>query len=167
MTVADNVMIGLHLAERTSWLSDLVGTPAVARQNKESRQAALSLLSRVNLSGRSDEDAANLSYGELKRLEIARALATKPKILLLDEPAAGCNPVETKEMASLIQEIKADGITVVLVEHDMGLVMSISDRIVVLDQGRIIADGQAQDIRENPTVIAAYLGSRALKKAAG
>lgn len=166
MSVVENVMVGLHIGETTSWLSDLLALPSVGRQNRDSRRTALSLLDRVKLSARAEERAANLSYGELKRLEIARALATSPKVLLLDEPAAGCNPVETKQIAALIQQIRADGVTVVLVEHDMGLVMSISDHIVVLDQGKVIAEGQADGIRANPDVIAAYLGSRASKKAA-
>jgi branched-chain amino acid transport system ATP-binding protein len=166
MSVVDNVMVGLHLGERTSWLSDLLGLRSVMRQNRDSRRTAMALLERVDLAARADEQASNLSYGELKRLEIARALATGPKVLLLDEPAAGCNPVETKEMAALIRQIRADGVTIVLVEHDMGLVMSISDHIVVLDQGRVIAEGEAEDIRTNPAVISAYLGSRATQKAA-
>ncbi len=107
---------------------------------------------------RADQIASGLAYGELKRLEIARALATDPSLLMLDEPAAGCNASETRELSDLIRQIRENGVTVMLVEHDMGMVMSISDRILVLDQGSILAEGDARSIRNNPEVIAAYLG---------
>src|SRR5690606_3102472 len=123
------------------------------------------LLERVGLSSQADIPAANLSYGALKRLEIARALAAEPKALLLDEPAAGCNPVETEEIEKLIRRIADDGVAVVLVEHDMKLVMRISDRILVLDQGRVLAEGSATEIRSNPKVIEAYLGTHGTREA--
>lgn len=160
MSVRENVMVGLHRRETTSWLADFLGAPSVRRQNAESCKAAEGLLRRVGLSHRADEIAASLSYGELKRLEIARALATEPDLLMLDEPAAGCNASETAELSELIREMRKAGVTVMLVEHDMGMVMSVSDRILVLDQGRVLAEGDAQSIRNNPAVIAAYLGAQ-------
>jgi branched-chain amino acid transport system ATP-binding protein len=124
------------------------------------------LLALVGLRDIADRQAGALPYGALKRLEIARAMATEPKVLLLDEPAAGCNAVETAEVDAVIQKIAGQGITVVLVEHDMRLVMKISNRIHVLDQGRTIAQGTAAEVRANPAVIAAYLGAHGSKEAA-
>ena len=126
----------------------------------------MALLEFVGVEARAVEKARNLSYGEQRRLEIARALATEPKILLLDEPAAGCNPVETEEIDNVIQKIAATGVAVVLVEHDMKLVMKISHRIHVLDQGHTIAQGSASDVRTNERVIAAYLGRHGQREAA-
>ena len=120
----------------------------------------------MGLTERSGQVAQNLPYGALKRLEIARALATEPKVLLLDEPAAGCNAVETEEIDAVIQKIAAMGVAVVLVEHDMRLVMKISDRIHVLDGGRTLAQGTASEVRNNPAVIAAYLGGAPLQQGA-
>jgi branched-chain amino acid transport system ATP-binding protein len=130
-------------------------------QNRASRKRAEELLTFVGLNKLGTRPAGELPYGALKRLEIARALAAEPKVLLLDEPAAGCNAVETAEVDAVIQKIAAQGVTVVLVEHDMKLVMKISNRIHVLDQGRTLAQGTAQEVRTNPAVIAAYLGVRA------
>jgi branched-chain amino acid transport system ATP-binding protein len=161
MTALENVMVGCHLKERRGVLPHLLALPSVKQQNQESRERAHALLARVGLAGDADKDAGNLSYGALKRLEIARALASDPKLLLLDEPAAGCNHVETEEIDALIQAIAQDGVTVALVEHDMKLVMKISHRILVLDYGRKLAEGSAQDVRQNPDVIRAYLGSQA------
>jgi branched-chain amino acid transport system ATP-binding protein len=161
MTAAENVMVGCHLNENRNVLSHLLRLPSVIAQNRKSRKRADELLALVGLSGLANRSAGELPYGALKRLEIARALATEPKVLLLDEPAAGCNAVETAEVDAVIRKIAAQGITVVLVEHDMKLVMKISDRIHVLDQGRTLAQGTAQEIRANPAVIAAYLGAQA------
>ena len=166
MSAIENVMVGRHQAERSSFLADLLRLPGVARQNAVSREAAAALLARVGLAEVADTGADSLPYGALKRLEIARALACEPKVLLLDEPAAGCNAIETEEIASLVRAIAADGVAVVLVEHDMKLVMSISDRILVLNQGRPLAAGTPEVVRQDPAVIAAYLGSHGSKEAA-
>jgi len=161
MTAAENVMVGCHLQEGRSVTAHLLRLPSVVAQNRKSRRRAEELLALVGLSDLADRAAGELPYGALKRLEIARALAAEPKVLLLDEPAAGCNAVETAEVDEVIQKIAAQGITVVLVEHDMKLVMKISTRIHVLDQGRTLAQGTADEIRANPAVIAAYLGKQA------
>jgi branched-chain amino acid transport system ATP-binding protein len=129
-------------------------------------QAAQSALSRVGLKSELDRPAGSLPYGALKRLEIARALASEPSVLLLDEPAAGCNPVETRELEEVIRSIARDGTTVVLVEHDMRLVMNISDRIHVLANGRTLAEGSASEVRSNSDVIEAYLGMHGSNEAA-
>ncbi|WP_407194669.1 ABC transporter ATP-binding protein [Bradyrhizobium sp. STM 3566] len=161
MTALENVMTGRHRWERTWILGDLFAMPGTWRQNTESRRVSLALLERVGLSGQADTLAGNMSYGALKRLEIARALATEPRVLLLDEPAAGCNAVETAEIDELIQQIARSGVAVVLVEHDMRLVMKISSHILVLAQGRTLAEGRPEFIRSHPEVIAAYLGAAA------
>ena len=158
MTVAQNVMVGRHRHERTGIIADLLHLPAVKRQNTATLEAAHAALARVGLAGDAERAAGALSYGALKRLEIARALASEPKLLLLDEPAAGCNPVETQELEAIIRSIVRDGVTVLLVEHDMRLVMNISDRIHVLANGRTLAEGSAAEVRSNPQVIEAYLG---------
>lgn len=165
MTARENVMVGRHLREKRGLLAHLLALPSTGRQNRESAEVADALLERVGLSSQADIPAANLSYGALKRLEIARALAAEPRALLLDEPAAGCNPVETEEIEKLIRKIADDGVAVVLVEHDMKLVMRISDRILVLDQGRVLAEGSATEIRSNPKVIEAYLGTHGTREA--
>jgi branched-chain amino acid transport system ATP-binding protein len=158
MTAAENVMVGRHRHERRGILPHLLALPSVGAQNRASRAAALELLARVGLADAADRPASALPYGAMRRLEIARALATEPKVLLLDEPAAGCNPVETVEIDAVIQKIAAAGVAVVLVEHDMRLVMKISTRILVLDRGRTLAQGSAAQVRADPAVIAAYLG---------
>ena len=158
MTALENVMVGRHVHEQKAILSHLLHLPATRRQNRETRERSMALLDKVGLADSADTVAGNLPYGALKRLEIARAMAIEPKLLLLDEPAAGCNPVETEEIDELIVEVKTEGVTVLLVEHDMRLVMKISDRILVLDHGKVLAEGSASDVRDNPDVIAAYLG---------
>lgn len=158
MSAVENVMVGRHLHERRNVLTHLFTLPSVRAQNRASRARATELLALVGLAETADQSAGSLPYGALKRLEIARALATEPKVLLLDEPAAGCNPVETEEIDSVIKTIAAQGVTVVLVEHDMRLVMRISSRIHVLDRGHTLAEGKAHEVRSNPAVIAAYLG---------
>ena len=160
MTAIENVMVGRHLHERRSLLPHLFALPSVLQQNRTTRQKAGELLAFVGLAAYADQPAGTMPYGALKRLEIARALATEPKVLLLDEPAAGCNPVETAEIDAVIQKVAASGVAVVLVEHDMKLVMKISSRIHVLDQGRTLAEGTATEVRENPDVVKVYLGTR-------
>jgi branched-chain amino acid transport system ATP-binding protein len=161
MTAVENVMAGRHLHERRTLLPHLFALPSVVRQNNETRRKAEELLAFVGLAALADQPAGNMPYGALKRLEIARALATEPKVLLLDEPAAGCNAVETQEIDAVISKIAASGVTVVLVEHDMKLVMKISNRIHVLDQGRTLAAGTAAEVRANPEVVKIYLGAHA------
>lgn len=166
MTVLENVMVGRHRHENTAVLSDLLHLPSVARQNRLTAQTARSALDQVGLKSEADRIAGTLPYGALKRLEIARALASEPKVLLLDEPAAGCNPVETRELETVIRSIVKDGVTIVLVEHDMRLVMNVSDRIHVLANGRTLAEGSALEVRSNTDVIEAYLGVHGAKEAA-
>ncbi len=158
MTALENVMVGRHLHEDRRLVGQLFQLPSAARQNRETSARAHALLERVGLAGDADTVAGNLPYGALKRLEIARALATEPRLLLLDEPAAGCNAVEAREIDELIKRVVQEGVTVVLVEHNMQLVMRISTRILVLDYGRRLAEGAADEVRADPKVIAAYLG---------
>src|SRR5439155_180070 len=156
MTACENVMLGAHLHARSGMLAGMFG--ATRRADAALRQQAVQLMEYVGVGAYADAHATQLSFGVLKRLEIARALASKPRLLLLDEPAAGLNESETHEITELIRSIAASGTTVVLVEHDMKMVMNISDHIVVLDYGKKLAEGKAQEIRSNPHVIAAYLG---------
>lgn len=166
MTAVENVMVGRHLRERCNLFADLFRLPSVTRQNAETREAALKLLDDVGLRGSADVMAGSLSYGACKRLEIARALAAEPKVLLLDEPAAGCNSVETEEVDELIRKVATGGIAVVLVEHDMKLVMNISDRILVLNRGKPLVEGTPHEVRNNPAVLEAYLGKHGAREAA-
>lgn len=165
MTAIDNVMVGGHLRERVSLISEMLSLPSTLRQNAITHDRASQLLERVGLLRRADQTAGDLAYGELKRLEIARALAMEPRVLMLDEPAAGCNAVETQEIDQLIRGIARSGTAVVLVEHDMRLVMNISDRVLVLNQGKKLAEGVPADVRNNSEVIAAYLGQHGAKEA--
>jgi branched-chain amino acid transport system ATP-binding protein len=158
MTAIENVMVGRHRHETTGIFAELLHLPSVARQNRATREAAVAALDKVGLAASAERPAGSLSYGGLKRLEMARALASEPKVLLLDEPAAGCNAVETSEIDAIIRGLTRDGMTVVLVEHDMRLVMNVSDRIHVLANGRTLAEGTAAEVRANPAVIEAYLG---------
>ena len=166
MTAAENVMVGRHLRERCNMFADLFRLPSVTRQNADTREAALNLLDDVGLRASADVLAGSLSYGACKRLEIARALAAEPKVLLLDEPAAGCNSVETEEVDDLIRKVASNGIAVVLVEHDMKLVMNISDRILVLNRGKPLTEGTPHEVRNNPAVLEAYLGKHGAREAA-
>jgi branched-chain amino acid transport system ATP-binding protein len=159
MSAAENVMVGRHLRESRNVFAHLLSLPSTRRQDRATRAKAEALLGRVGLAASADRVAGSLPYGALKRLEIARALAAEPKVLLLDEPAAGCNAVETAEIDAVLQTIAAEGVCLVLVEHDMRLVMQISDRIHVLDGGRTLACGTAAAVRADPAVIAAYLGA--------
>lgn len=161
MSVLENAISGYHLQERGPVLSDLLGLPSSRRRAETAKAEAFEQLRRVGLADAADREAGSLSYGALKRLEIARALGLKPKILLLDEPAAGCNAVETEEIDHLIAEVAASGVAILLVEHDMKMVMRISNHIVVLDHGEKIAEGDPASVSRNPAVIAAYLGAEA------
>jgi branched-chain amino acid transport system ATP-binding protein len=158
MTALENVMVGADANSSVGLLNALFRTPLHRRTEAAAEKAAYELLKFVGVSGRSDELAANLSYGDQRRLEIARAMATKPKLLCLDEPAAGFNPAEKQRLMELIRKVRDQGYTVLLIEHDMRLVMGVTDRIVVLEFGRKIAEGSPAEIRDNPAVIAAYLG---------
>lgn len=161
MTVLENAIAGFHLREKGSVFADLLGLPASRRRSRDAQAGARELLARVGLANAAELEAGNLSYGALKRLEIARALALDTKVLLLDEPAAGCNAVETEEIDHLIAEVAASGVAILLVEHDMKMVMRISNHIVVLDHGVKIAEGDPAAVARNPDVIAAYLGTQA------
>jgi len=158
MSVLDNVMVGCHLRTRSGLFSAALRLPRIQREEKLSRQWAREALTICNLDKFIGQEAGSLPYGVLKRLEIARALAVQPKLLLMDEPAAGLNDTETLEMRKLIRRICESGITVLLVEHNMGLVMQVSDRVLVLDYGSRLAEGTPVEIQNDRRVIEAYLG---------
>lgn len=158
MTVRENIMVGLHTKSRCGFLKCLFYTPMVWNEEKRIREKTDTVLNFLDLEQKAGARVDELPYGDQKRVEIARSLAMGPKLLLLDEPVAGLNLQETKEMAQAILKIKKMGVTVILVEHDMNLIMGISDTITVLNYGEKIAEGDAQTVRNNPKVIEAYLG---------
>jgi branched-chain amino acid transport system ATP-binding protein len=159
MSAIENVMVGRHLRERAGWFAAMLRAPSLAAGERESREEAAQLMQFVGLGAYLDAQADAMPYGALKRLEIARALGGKPKLLLLDEPAAGLNQTETQAINALIVRLAQSGVTVVLVEHNMRLVMGVSDHIVVLDYGRKLCEGSAERVRNDPRVVEAYLGS--------
>ena len=158
MTVLENVMVGLHTRSRSGFLACACKLPHHLAEEKRIRAQALELLEYVGIADLAGTPAASLPFGKGRLLEIARALAVKPRIVLMDEPAAGLNSRETWQLGELIRRIRGTGVTIVLVEHDMELVMDICDTIVVLNLGKKLAEGTPRQIQENPAVIAAYLG---------
>ena len=161
MSAMENVMVGAHLRLDRNPLKAALRFPSITRRDAELREESAELMRFVGLEKYIEARADSMPYGALKRLEIARALALKPRIIFLDEPAAGLNPKETIEVDALVRKVADSGVTVVLVEHDMKMVMNLSDRILVLDYGRKLAEGTGEEVRKNPDVIAAYLGTHA------
>jgi branched-chain amino acid transport system ATP-binding protein len=161
MSAIENVMVGAHLRLDRNLLKAALRWPALKRRDRELHSEAAELMRFVGLETYIDARADSMPYGALKRLEIARALAMKPRLIFLDEPAAGLNPKETIEVDALVRKVADSGVTVVLVEHDMKMVMNLSDRILVLDYGKKLTEGSGAEVRRNPDVIAAYLGAHA------
>lgn len=164
MTVLENVKVGMHCRTQSGAVRALLKTPAEKREEKEIVEKSLEILDFIGLTRFHNDYASGLPYGEQRRLEIARALASQPDLLLLDEPAAGMNPRETADLMDLIMKLRETGLTIFLVEHDMKLVMGISEIVTVLDYGQKIAEGSPKEIQQNETVIEAYLGTGAKTK---
>jgi branched-chain amino acid transport system ATP-binding protein len=160
MTAADNVLVGEHLRRRAPLWRRMLFLPSAGAEERAAREQAMALLHRVGLEERAADRAGHLSYGEQRRVEIARALGSDPRVLLLDEPTAGMNPAEVQAVATLIRELARSGHSVLLVEHNVPLVMSVCDRVTVLNFGKVIAGGTPAEVTRNPAVIDAYLGTR-------
>jgi branched-chain amino acid transport system permease protein len=158
LSAVDNVLVGEHLVRRPSLAARLLLLPSAREEERTARHRAAALLDRIGLGERARERAKNLSYGEQRRVEIARALASGPRLLLLDEPTAGMNPAEVKEVAALIRRVAGEGCSVLLIEHNVRLVMDVCDRITVLNFGRVIAEGPPAQVARDPAVVTAYLG---------